>query len=200
MKNIDNILGMIPVGSFELGRYPVTNLLWCLVMEEPLKDQEPLLPKTGVSWEDVQHFLRKLNKGSENPASVTDDLTHICRLHIKGFRLPTVEEWKTACPEWQSSCFGNFENSQSWVANNTKELQPVGLKEPNSLGFYDLIGNVWEWCMDKPDEQGCVLFGERRHYCGASFRTLLSGSPLTGFTARKNFTASDLGFRLARTL
>ncbi len=75
------------------------------------------------------------------------------------FRLPTQAEWEYACtaggrePAVEPAHLGGvawFDASQNRRDGRT-QIRPVGSKKPNSLGLHDMLGNVWEWCLDGPE-------------------------------------------------
>ncbi|GEM_PF-1521564 len=94
-------------------------------------------PVTMVSWEDAMNFALWLSSQLGLP-----------------FRLPTQDEWEFAARErGKNTVYPGFSPGRAedyaWFVNNGM-LYPrrVGLKLPNALGLYDMVGNVLEWCMD----------------------------------------------------
>jgi formylglycine-generating enzyme required for sulfatase activity len=90
-------------------------------------------PVEYVSWHDCQQFIKKLNQAEGT---------------IK-YRLPTEAEWEYACRAGTSDAFAGDLEVLGWYASNSGvKTYPIGRKQPNTRGLYDMHGNVWEWCQD----------------------------------------------------
>jgi len=196
---------------FELGSFPVTNLIWSLVMEVSLEG-EPLLPKPGVSgasWYDAVDFCRRLNELVGLPQAMTQDDKDewVLDLNSPGFRLPTEAEWEYACRAGTTEATYGPLDDIAWHSDNSgKAFKPVGLKLPNQWGFYDTLGNVWEWCWDWYRERPNSLVTESS--LTNPWRVVRGGArdvaPIDVRAARRSGSRPNsrfnYGFRLARSL
>ena len=119
---------------YYLGKYEVTQAQWQTVMNEnPSHFEGPNLPVDKVSWEDAQNFIRILNSNAGGPF----------------FRLPTEAEWEYACRAGTTTRYAFGDDISKEQANfSSGKTRPVGSYAPNAWGFYDMHGNVAEWCAD----------------------------------------------------
>lgn len=133
----------VKLDSFRICRYQVTQELWELIMgTNPSKYPGAQRPVENVSWEDCLIFIDKLNAYAN-----TDDV-------IGTFRLPTEAEWEYAArggnngKSYKYSGSDNIDQVAWYKENSYGMTHPVGQKNPNELGLYDMSGNVSEWCLD----------------------------------------------------
>ena len=72
--------------------------------------------------------------------------------------MPTEAEWEYACRSGgknEKYSGGSSVDSVAWYENNSgNKTHPVGQKQSNGLGLYDMSGNVWEWVQDKYNSSG----------------------------------------------
>jgi formylglycine-generating enzyme required for sulfatase activity len=125
---------------YYLGRFEVTQAQWVAAMGAnpstfqaangfPGSDTRPV---EGVGWLLVQEFLLG-----------------------NGLRLPTEAEWEFACragtqtPFYNGSIDDGSLGDLAWYSGNSLgQTHPVGLKQPNGFGFFDMLGNAFEWVND----------------------------------------------------
>ena len=199
--------------GFWLAETATTQALWRAVMgSNPSAFQNELNPVESVSWRDCQAFV---------------DLIQNYAPDGYWFRLPTEAEWEYSCRAGASSAFScgdrlplgraHFDGSLTFEANYLSKYRDyrsapthplaVGSFPANSWGYFDMHGNVWEWCADrydgdygaepKSDPQGAAL-GWARVLRGGSWRVDAGDCrSASRWNCAETIRSDDLGFRLA---
>jgi formylglycine-generating enzyme required for sulfatase activity/Flp pilus assembly protein TadD len=176
------VMVRIPGKNYEMGKFEVTQKEWRAIMgNNPsyFSSCGDTCPVENVSWNDAQQFIQKLNAKTG-----------------KQYRLPTSAEWQYACYGGSQTeyCGGNNLDAVGWFNGNSNgQTHPVGQKQANGYGLYDMTGNVWEWISEYSDDNGLLRGGSWYHDSQYVRPVVRDGEVLT---TRRNY----FGFRLARTL
>jgi len=123
-----------------------------------------------------------------------------CNLNANGFRLPTLDEWEYAAMMGKvESPYKTFEDYANYSKYDFDQIpKDVGSKQPNQWGFYDMLGNVSEWCNDKFKN---FYKNSSKDYIlalGGSFKNKYYGDDCEIGSA--NGADNDIGFRIARSV
>jgi formylglycine-generating enzyme required for sulfatase activity/TolB-like protein len=137
----------------------------------------------SVSWYDAVNFCNWLSlKEDLEPCYSISGTSVSCNFEASGYRLPTEAEWEYAARGGGKSMNYTFSGSNNagdvaWYTEERKH--PLGTKQPNEIGIYDMSGNVWEWCWDFYD-QGYYLNSPSQDPTGpvsGTYRVLRGGGP-----------------------
>lgn len=220
----------VVLSDYSIGTYEVKQEQWEAVMgNNPSFYKCAECPVTDVSWDEVQEYIKKLNsttgKKYRLPTEAeweyaarggnTEKLTK--EKHIRGGKnefLVADNKKGLMAPEKEfkgQRYSGRKAGPQSiaWFINNSDgRVHPVGRKQPNDLGIYDMCGNAEEWCADwyhtnygsrdtVTNPTGPVG-GKSKVVRGGSFASTAKETVVTRRAAYLTDTrAMSLGFRLA---
>ena len=119
------------------------------------------MPVVDVSWFETVDYANWLSGhlDLEVAYAISGNDIEVLDWQASGFRLATEAEWEYAArggPRGEAFLFCGSDqiDKVAWYSGNSAPAgpRPVGSKEPNDFGIYDMSGNVFEWCWDLYDE------------------------------------------------
>jgi formylglycine-generating enzyme required for sulfatase activity len=188
--------------GFYLGKYEVAQRQWQEIMGSNPSYFSACgvdCPVERVSWDDIQDFITALNAQTGQT-----------------YRLPTEAEWEYAAkggpsPDGTKYAGSDTVDDVAWyLGTSLSTTHPVGQKQPNGSGLYDMSGNVWEWVEDSwhydydgaPADGSAWLSGDSRRVIRGS--SWVSRAWDIRVSYRTGHYSSDwldfIGFRLAQDL
>jgi formylglycine-generating enzyme required for sulfatase activity len=171
--------------GFWIGKTEVTQAAYQRVMgRNPSSVDAPDLPVESLRWPQAAGYCK-----------------------AAGMRLPTEAEWEYAARGGTSDARnGSLSEIAWWSGNSGHRSHPVGQKQPNEFGLYDVFGNVAEWTADWYGAFTAESVENPRGPQEGDFRVVRGGSWVGGsanlrassrFGRGPNASGSYLGFRCA---
>jgi len=138
---------------------------------------DPRGPVSAPSWYDTAAYCNWLSRMENLPECYEPNpkrqyaegmRIRADALERVGYRLPTEAEWEYACRAGAvtSRYYGGSVSLLSrygfWIQRSEGRAWPCGTLQPNDLGLFDILGNVYEWCLDrksdyKPSNEGVIV-------------------------------------------
>ena len=216
--------------AFYIGVFEVTQKQWERVTGDwPSHFNNPRCrderPVEKVSYNDV----RGPNAGAEWPTSSKVDTTSFmgklrARTGLMAFDLPTEAQWEYACRAGTTTALNSGKNLTALEADpNMAEVgrykgnsantdrsgdtgvgtAKVGSYESNKWGLYDMLGNVWEWCLDwrgnypgsESEPRGATSGSNRIRRGGSWYNGAINCRGASRYGGTPDNSGKDFGFR-----
>lgn len=173
------------IRSFYIMQTPVLQRQWKAVMSygkviknNPSEHRGDYYPVEMVSFKEAENFANTLN---------IQILPNEMKANGICFKIPCSDEWLYAAKQ------GCAKQSIIWHGSIARSTHAPLSKKLERNTIYDMIGNVWEWCSDYPEN-------DKGHICrkmqGGSWRFKPEDCTLKESYWLENYRSDDLGFRL----
>ena len=200
-NNQETPMNAVYVDTFCIDKYPVTNAQykkfidvnpqWC----KPSKwDKQNRSKKKILSVYRKFHgvdYLKNWNLNNFPVGKADHPVTHVswyaamAYAEWAGKRLPTEAEWEKAARggvTGQKYPWGDFlDSNYVYCGKNVGETTSVGKYPANNYGLHDIVGNVWEWCLDE--------------YSAIFYTSSLVRNPIAGTQTKEDLDLLKLDFR-----
>jgi formylglycine-generating enzyme required for sulfatase activity len=210
------VMGTNPTFNYGIGdKYPVYLVTWYDAIEycNRRSIQEDLYP----CYSYATYGTNPTDWPAEWNSNTSNHLNISCDWSANGYRLPTEMEWMFAAKGGNQSQGYLYSGSNNiflvaWISDNSGypngSTHPVGTKNPNELGIYDMSGNVLEWVWDVwgssplggTDPTGPLIgpgrvnrggaWNSSAMFCTVSYRTYNNA----------NYISSSCGFRVCKKM
>ena len=151
--NNETRTSVIITNGFWIGRHEVTQAQYeTITGKNPSKNLGVNNPVEQVTWYNASDFCSKLTESERAAGRLPEGYE---------YKLPTEAQWEYACRAGTATALNSGKDLTSttecsnmdevgWYKyNSNRKTHPVGQKQPNAWGLYDMHGNVKEWCHDR---------------------------------------------------
>ena len=187
---------------FWLGRTNVTQGQYSALMDRnPSRFKGTTVPVENVSWNDAVEFCHKLTTRERASGRIKSNYV---------YTLPTEAQWEYACRAGTTGEYAGDFDQMAWdFKSSSGTSHPVGTKQPNPWGLFDMHGNIADWCLDWYGQYpgGSVIdpmgvpSGSARIFRGGSYVYMpLDCRSASRHDANPNDLYFFIGFRLALVL
>ena len=170
--------------AFYIDKYPVTNAQF-----KEFVDANPQWEKPrgftffhSLKYHDgyYLHHWEKNNYPSERADHPVVNISWYAAMAYArwiGKRLLTEAEWEKAARggmQDQKYPWGDvIDGGKANFGKRRQQTTHVGRYPANGYGLYDMVGNVWEWCLDEWDKSFYAFSSKENPVCGGSIERIV---------------------------
>ncbi|MDO5357300.1 MAG: formylglycine-generating enzyme family protein [Conchiformibius sp.] len=209
---------LIPVKSFQLDKYPVTNQQFYEFVRNRPQWQRGRIGSRHAEQNYLRHWQQNgTHSYAPKPVDNNKPVTHVSWFAAnaycvaQGKRLPTIDQWEYAGQASATAKNGTAEKDYNriildWYAEGGKRgLTAVGQNRPNYWGIHDMHGLIWEWTEDFNSSLLNAGSANSSLFCGGGSANSTDPSNYAAFmrygirtSLQAPFVLHNLGFRCAK--